>query len=104
MTQRLNDTITQRLNEMERKSGILLHITSLPSSYGTGDMGPEAYGFADFLAETRQSLWQILPLTPTDLVYGNSPYSTISAFAGNSLLISPELLERDGFLKREDTS
>jgi len=89
---------------MERKSGILLHITSLPSSYGIGDMGPEAYRFVDFLAETRQSLWQILPLTPTDLVYGNSPYGSISVLAGNPLLISPELLGRDGFLKREDTS
>lgn len=87
---------------MKRKSGILLHITSLPSLYGIGDMGPGAYKFADFLVETKQSLWQILPLAPTDLVYGNSPYGTISAFAGNSLLISPELLERDGLVKRED--
>jgi 4-alpha-glucanotransferase len=82
-----------------RGSGILLHITSLPSSHGIGDLGPEAYAFADFLAETRQSYWQILPLNPTGTVHGNSPYSSISAFAGNQFLISPELLIREGFLK-----
>jgi 4-alpha-glucanotransferase len=79
-----------------RGSGILLHITSLPSPYGIGDLGPEAYRFADFLAETKQSFWQVLPLDPTDTAHGNSPYSSISAFAGNPLLISPQLLvERD---------
>jgi len=83
---------------MRRGNGILLHITSLPSSSGIGDLGPWAYRFADFLAETKQSFWQILPLNPTDPVYGNSPYHSISAFAGNSLLISPELMVRDGLL------
>jgi 4-alpha-glucanotransferase len=82
-----------------RGSGILLHITSLPSPHGIGDLGPEAYTFSDFLAETRQRYWQILPLHPTDMVHGNSPYSSISAFAGNPLLISPEFLVRDGFLE-----
>ena len=85
-----------------RGSGILLHITSLPSAYGIGDLGPEAYRFADFLAETKQSIWQILPLNPTDLAHGNSPYQSVSAFAGNPLLISPELMVRDGFLAQSD--
>jgi 4-alpha-glucanotransferase len=83
---------------MKRGSGILLHITSLPSPYGIGDLGPGAYSFADLLYETGQSCWQILPLNPTCGAYGNSPYSSFSAFAGNSLLISPELMARDGFL------
>ncbi len=85
-----------------RGSGILLHISSLPSPHGIGDLGPEAYNFADFLAETRQSYWQILPLNPTDAVHGNSPYSSTSAFAGNPLMISPEQLVQDGFLKDEE--
>ncbi len=81
-----------------RGSGIFLHITSLPSPHGIGDLGPGAYAFLDFLARTKQSYWQILPLNPTDPVYGNSPYSSISAFAGNPLLISPEYLVREGYL------
>jgi 4-alpha-glucanotransferase len=86
----------------KRASGILLHITSLPSPFGIGDMGPEAYRFANFLAEAKQSFWQILPLNPTERVYGNSPYHSISAFAVNPLLISPELLVQDGFLATTD--
>ena len=85
----------------KRGAGILLHITSLPSPYGIGDLGPWAYKFADFLAETGQSYWQILPLSPTAPVYGNSPYSSASAFAGNTLLISPDILVQDGFLKNK---
>src|SRR5512136_68083 len=85
-----------------RGSGILLHLTSLPSPYGIGDLGPWAYRFADFLAQGKQSYWQVLPLTPTDPFSGNSPYSSPSAFAGNILLISPELLEESGFLTKED--
>lgn len=85
-----------------RGSGILLHLTSLPSPYGIGDFGPWAYRFADFLAEGKQSYWQVLPLNPTDPVSGNSPYSSPSAFAGNTLLISPDLLEESGFLTKED--
>lgn len=81
-----------------RGSGILLHITSLPSPYGIGDMGPEAYFFADYLAEFEQSYWQILPLAPT--LPGLSPYSSPSAFAGNPLLISPEFLIREGMIER----
>lgn len=82
-----------------RRSGILLHVTSLPSRFGVGDLGPGAYAFADFLAASGQSLWQVLPLTPTTTICGNSPYSSPSAFAGNELLISPELLVQEGFLE-----
>ena len=82
-----------------RASGILLHPTSLPGRFGIGDLGPEAYAFADFLEAAGQSLWQMLPLGPTG--YGNSPYSSYSAFAGNTLLISPEQLVTDGLLKNE---
>jgi 4-alpha-glucanotransferase len=86
----------------KRASGILLHITSLPSPYGIGDLGPEAYRFADFLGQTKQSHWQVLPLNPTNPGYGNSPYSSISAFAGSTLLISPDLLVEEGLLSRKD--
>ena len=82
----------------KRGSGILLHITSLPSPYGIGDLGPGAYAFADFLAQNRQSYWQVLPLSPTAEAYGNSPYSSVSTFAGNTLLISPDLLFRDNLV------
>ena len=85
-----------------RASGILLHITSLPSSHGIGDLGPGAYKFADFLVEAKQSLWQILPLNPIDPASGNSPYQSPSAFAGNPLLISPELMVKDGWLGEAD--
>ena len=88
----------------KRGSGILLHITSLPSSFGIGDLGPGAYWFADFLAQAKQSYWQVLPLSPTDQWSGNSPYSSLSAFAGNTLLISPEFLIESGLLTREDIS
>ena len=81
---------------LERSSGLLLHITSLPSYGGIGDFGPAAYAFADFLAAAKQRLWQVLPLSPTG--YGNSPYAALSAFAGNPLLISLEFLARDGWL------
>lgn len=86
----------------QRGSGILLHITSLPSPYGIGDLGPVAYKFADFLAEAGQSYWQVLPLNPTDPAFGNSPYSSPSAFAGNTLLVSPEILIREGLLSDGD--
>lgn len=79
-----------------RSSGILLHPTSLPGPFGVGDLGPQAYAFADFLQAAGQSLWQVLPLGPTG--YGDSPYACYSAFAGNTLLISPEQLLADGLL------
>ena len=84
----------------KRKSGILLHPTSLPASFGVGDLGQAAYTFIDKLAEAGQTLWQVLPLVPTD--DGGSPYSSCSAFAGNVLLISPEKLMEDGLLTEED--
>ena len=80
-----------------RAAGILLHPTSLPSRGGIGDFGPAAYRFVDFLASARQGLWQVLPLGP--LGYGNSPYSSTSAFAGNPLLISLERLAERGWTK-----
>ena len=79
-----------------RSSGILLHPTSLPSQFGIGDFGPEAYQFADFLHEAGQKIWQVLPLGPTG--YGDSPYQSYSAFAGNPLLISPEKMAEHGLL------
>ena len=83
----------------ERLSGVLLHITSLPSYGGVGDFGPAAYEFVDFLAAAKQRLWQVLPLSPTG--YGSSPYSALSAFAGNSMLISLEKLVEQGWLAPE---
>lgn len=86
----------------ERTSGILLHISSLPSPFGIGDFGPGAYRFADFLSAAGQSRWQVLPLNYTHQSLGNSPYSCISAFAGNPLFISPELLEQEGLIRCAD--
>ncbi|MEB3338559.1 MAG: 4-alpha-glucanotransferase [Leptolyngbyaceae bacterium] len=83
-----------------RASGLLLHPTSLPGRFGIGDLGLEAYRFVDFLVESGQQLWQVLPLGPTG--YGNSPYMCYSAIAGNPLLISPELLRDNGFLQDTD--
>ena len=83
-----------------RASGILMHITSLPGPYGVGTMGKEAYNFIDFLHRAGQRYWQILPLTPTG--YGDSPYQSCSAFAGNYYLIDLELLVADGLLETEE--
>jgi 4-alpha-glucanotransferase len=83
-----------------RTSGILLHPTSLPGRFGVGDLGAEAYKFADWLEAAGQHLWQVLPLGPTG--YGNSPYQCFSAFAGNTLLISPDLLVEQGLLAEAD--
>jgi len=82
--------------KQDRISGVLLHVTSLPSYGGIGDLGPAAYAFVDFLAAAKQRLWQVLPLSPTG--YGSSPYSALSAFAGNPLLISLERLADQGWL------
>lgn len=88
--------------DLKRSSGILLHITSLPSPFGIGDIGPEAYEFIDFLEASGNRYWQVLPLTPTNAAYSHSPYSSDSAFAGNTLLISPELLEKEGYIELQD--
>lgn len=82
-----------------RSSGLLLHITSLPGPYGIGDLGPAARHWVDQLAEARQTWWQILPLTPPTF---DSPYTSLSAMAGNPLLLSPDELVRDGLLRPED--
>jgi 4-alpha-glucanotransferase len=84
----------------QRASGVLMHPTSLPGPYGCGDMGPEAYRFADFLADARQRWWQTLPISPADK--HGCPYSAYSAFAGDPLLISPQKLYEDGLLTRTE--
>jgi 4-alpha-glucanotransferase len=86
----------------QRQSGILLHPTSLPGPDGIGSLGAEAFAFIDFLAETGQSVWQIMPLGPTG--YGDSPYSSFSAFAGNPLLVSLQRLVEEGDLDPADVA
>src|SRR5256886_13079972 len=83
-----------------RDSGLLLHVASLPSPYGIGDLGPAAIAWIDQLCEAGQSWWQALPLGPTG--YGNSPYQSLSSFAGNGILISPDWLIEDGLLRSSD--
>ncbi len=83
-----------------RASGVLLHVSSLPSPYGIGDLGPAASAWVNHLHEAGQSWWQALPLGPTG--YGNSPYQSLSSFAGNELLISPDCLIEDGLLRTSD--
>jgi 4-alpha-glucanotransferase len=83
-----------------RASGLLLHVTSLPSRYGIGDVGPAAITWINRLSEAGQCWWQALPLGPTG--YGNSPYQSLSSFAGNALLVSPDWLIEDGLLQASD--
>src|SRR5580700_6641787 len=83
-----------------RSSGILLHPTSLPGPYGIGELGSEAHDFADFLRDSGQRIWQVLPLGPTG--YGDSPYQCFSAFAGNPLLIDLLDLQKQGLLSEQD--
>ena len=83
-----------------RRSGILLHVTSLPGAHGIGDLGDSAYEFVDFLAESGQKIWQVLPLSPTG--YGDSPYQCFSAFAGNPLFIDLIALREQGLLSVQD--
>ena len=83
-----------------RASGLLLHVTSLPSRYGIGDVGPAALAWIDRLRGAGQSWWQALPLGPTG--YGNSPYQPLSSFAGNELLVSPDWLVEDGLLRKDE--
>jgi 4-alpha-glucanotransferase len=90
------------LRQPDRKSGVLLHPTSLPGPHGIGELGNEALRFLDFLAGAGQRLWQVLPLGPTG--YGDSPYQCFSAFAGNPLLISLDALVEQGLLRRQDVA
>ncbi len=85
---------------MNRASGILMPITSLPSPYGIGTIGKAAYEFADFLKKAGQSYWQILPVGPTS--YGDSPYQSFSTYAGNPYMIDLDMLQQDGLLKKKD--
>src|SRR5438105_4027616 len=92
-------TSTHPPSETKRAAGVLLHPTSLPSSYGIGDLGNEALAFLDWAASAGMHLWQVLPLNPTG--YGYSPYGCVSSFAGNPLLISPQRLLQDELLDSE---
>lgn len=94
------ETAEKKYEVPSRISGILLHPTSLPSKYGIGDLGKDAYQFVDFLKKSGQHLWQVLPLTPTG--FGDSPYQSFSAFAGQPLLISPDHLTELGLLTEDD--
>jgi len=85
---------------VDRAAGLLLHPTSLPGPYGIGDLGPQAHAWVRWLAASGCRLWQTLPLGPTG--YGDSPYQSLSAFAGNPMLLSPDLLCEDGLLTRDD--
>ncbi len=91
-----------RVMKFPRRSGILMHPTSLPGPFGIGDLGTAAFSFVDWLADARQAYWQVLPLGPTG--YGDSPYQTLSAFAGNPMLISPGELLQAGFLAKSDVA
>ncbi|MGL4208057.1 MAG: 4-alpha-glucanotransferase [Candidatus Adiutrix sp.] len=91
-------------NDGLRAAGLLIHPTSLPSSYGLGDLGPGAYEMIRFLKKSHLHFWQMLPLNPTSPGLGNSPYSAYSAFAANPLLISPELLVRDGWVTKNEAT
>jgi len=86
----------------KRSSGILTHFTSLPSPFGIGDIGPSSYEFIDFLVECDQSYWQFLPTGPTSSIFDDSPYMSISAFAGSPLLISPQLLVDEGLISKKE--
>lgn len=85
----------------KRRSGILAHITSLPSPYGIGDIGEASYTFLNYLHRSGQRCWQFLPLNPTNKLFDNSPYMSNSAFAGSHLLVSPELLVKDGYISQD---
>ncbi len=87
---------------LSRSSGLLLPIFSLPSRFGIGDLGPGAFRFVDSLHAAGQRIWQILPLSPTEGAFGHSPYHSVSCFAFNPLLISPEALAEEGWVDRKD--
>lgn len=96
----MNNNLHHQYGKLSRGSGLLLHVSSLPSRFGIGDFGPAARLFIDFLQETKQRYWQILPLTPTNGINGNSPYHSDSAFAINPLFMSPETLLQDDLLEK----
>ena len=83
-----------------RKSGIILPVFSLPSNYGIGTFGEEAYKFIDFLKEAGQTYWQVLPMGPTS--YGDSPYQSFSTYAGNPYFIDLEILIKEGLIEKEE--
>ncbi len=85
---------------MQRSSGIIMHISSLPSPYGIGTLGEAAFDFADFLAASGQKYWQVLPVGPTG--YGDSPYQCFSSFAGNPYFLDLDKLREDGLLTRAE--
>ena len=89
-----------QIKRRERSAGILMHITSLPSNYGIGTLGAEAYRFADFLVKAKQKNWQMLPLGPTG--YGDSPYQSTSSYAGNPYMIDLDILIDEKLLKKEE--
>ena len=90
----------ERGEHMERASGVLMAVSSLPNAYGIGTFGQEAYRFVDFLARTKQRYWQVLPLTTTS--YGDSPYQSFSAAAGNPYFIDLDALKKLGYLTEHD--
>ena len=90
------------MNLNKRLNGVLMHISSLPGKTGIGTLGVHAYNFVDFLKESKQAYWQILPVGPTS--FGDSPYQSFSTFAGNPYFIDFEILENEGFLSKEDYS
>jgi 4-alpha-glucanotransferase len=92
--------VSSSFEPCDRASGILLHVTSLPSPYGIGDLGPSAFGWVDRLVRAGQCWWQALPLGPTG--YADSPYQPLSSFAGNVLLVSPDRLVEDGLLNTSE--
>jgi len=92
------------INDGWRAAGLLLHPSCLPTPYGIGDLGPSARYLASFLKKAGLHFWQMLPLTPASPGLGNSPYSALSAFAGNTLMISPDLMARDGWLTNNEVS
>jgi 4-alpha-glucanotransferase len=96
----MNESHRRAFPDGYRASGVLLHVTSLQSPYGVGDVGPTAYAWVNRLRDAEQRWWQALPLGPTG--YGNSPYQSLSTFAGNGLLVSPDLLMEDGLLRERD--
>ena len=93
-------SVEQKSKRLERGAGILLPISSLPSPYGIGSLGKEAYHFVDQLEEAGQKYWQVLPVGPTS--FGDSPYQSFSSFAGNPYFIDLDLLQGEGLLEKEE--